>query len=156
MYLAPRTVQTTPDKFWSAEFAQYDSEGEALRHGLSRAWHPNGQLQWEGRYDYDKKVGHFKYWHTNGQLAAEGNYKNDDYDGQWLWWHENGQKAIVGKYREGSLFGEWRWWNELGRLADRKTYDGTQRGPAEAIGAQDLEQPKKLSQKPGAELRLTR
>lgn len=148
MYLAPKTVQRSPDVFWSNEFAQYENEGEALLHGTSLAWHPNGQKQSEGSYDYGKRVGHFQYWHANGQLAAEGEFKNDQYDGRWIWWHENGQKAIVGKYDEGHLVGEWRWWNEMGRLADRKTYDGS-----EHFSSQDLEQPKKISQAP-AELEL--
>lgn len=143
MYLAPKTVQTKPDVFWTNQFAQYEAEGQALLHGKSLAWHPNGQLQSEGSYDYDKRVGHFQYWHANGQLAAEGDFKNDQYHGQWLWWHENGQKAIVGKYAAGKLIGEWRWWNEMGRLADRKVYDGT-----EQLGANELEQPKKISQAP--------
>ncbi|MGI9456887.1 MAG: toxin-antitoxin system YwqK family antitoxin, partial [Aeoliella sp.] len=132
MYLAPKTVQTSPDIFWNAEFAQYGSEGEALLHGVSKAWYANGQIQTQGEYSYDKRVGNFQYWHANGQLAAEGKYKDDQYDGQWLWWHENGQKAIVGQYRDGQLIGEWRWWNELGKLANRKYYDGT-----ESVSTQD-------------------
>ena len=126
MYLAPKTVQTTADVFWATNFAKYGTEGESLRHGISRAWYTNGQPEWTGEYRYDKRIGQFQYWHANGQLAATGHYQNDAYTGQWIWWHENGQKAIVGEYRDGQLVGEWRWWNELGKLANRKLYDGTE------------------------------
>lgn len=142
-YLAPKTVQTAADNFATTTFAQYGSEGEAMRHGISRAWYPNGQLQWEGQYEYGERAGHFKYWHTNGQLAAEGKYKHDQFDGPWLWWHENGQKAITGKYEEGRLVGEWRWWDELGKLSDRRYYDGS-----ESVSRQELEPPPELGLAP--------
>ncbi len=133
MYLAPTTVQSSFDNFWNSRLAQYQAEGESLLHGKSRAWYSNGQLQWEGEYQYDSRIGRFQYWHANGQLAAEGNYRKGEYDSRWNWWHENGQKAITGNYDDGQLIGEWRWWDEMGKLANRMTYNGT-----ESLSSQDF------------------
>ena len=122
-YLAPKTVEISPDDYWNVRFAEYETQGEHLRHGPSQAWHSNGQLQLSGKYDYDKRVGHFVYWHPNGQKAAEGEFANDVEVGTWVWWHENGQKAAIGQYDAGSLVGRWRWWNENGRLTKQTDYD---------------------------------
>nr|MBA3484994.1 hypothetical protein [Pirellulales bacterium] len=65
-------------------------------------------------------------YYDNGQIASTGEYDNDVPEDVWVWWHTNGQKATVGKYTQGALTGEWRWWKEDGKLADRKTYDGSQ------------------------------
>lgn len=148
MFLAPKTVLATPDKFWESEFATYDQDGEPLRHGLAKAWYENGQLQSEGQYEYNKRVGHFRFWHPNGQISAEGEFENDGYTGYWVWWFENGQKAIYGSYEEGRYVGEWRWWNELGQLADRQVYDGT-----EGIAPAEVE---RTSQQDLPQLRLTK
>lgn len=125
MFLAPKTVQKSSDDFWNTTFATYGQEGEPLRHGMAKGWYQNGQLQSEGQYEYNKRIGHFRFWHSNGQISAEGTFRGDQYAGVWVWWHENGQKAIVGRYDSGRYVGEWRWWNEIGQLSNRQTYDGT-------------------------------
>lgn len=148
MYLAPKTVQKTPDDFWNSTFATYDHEGEPLRHGLSKTWFKNGQLESEGQYEYNKRVGHFRFWHPNGQISSEGDFKNDEYTGHWVWWHENGQKAITGRYDEGRTIGEWRWWNDKGQLSDRLNYDGSEYA--------DTSEVPHTSQNQELELRLTK
>ena len=125
-FLAPQTVQIAPDDYWKVEFARYENEGEHLRHGPSRTWHANGQLQLEGQFDHDQRVGHFTYWHPNSQKAAEGKFVKDKHHGAWVWWHENGQKAAIGQYEHGALIGLWRWWDEHGKLAKQMVYDQPQ------------------------------
>ncbi|QDS99977.1 toxin-antitoxin system YwqK family antitoxin [Adhaeretor mobilis] len=151
-YLAPRTVVTTPDSFWDMEFAKYENTGEPLRHGKSRAWHANGQIQLEGQYEHDKRTGHFTYWHPNGQKAAEGTFRNDVNEGTWVWWHENGQKAAIGHYDGGSLIGQWRWWKEDGKLAKQKTYDT----PQQVTSADELKDRVDVGALPSNDLRLVR
>ncbi len=133
LFLAPKTVQNSPDEFWACKFATYEQQGEPLRHGTAKSWYSNGQLQSEGQYEHHKRVGHFRFWHPNGQISSEGNFADDNYTGLWVWWHENGQKAIVGRYEHGKNIGEWRWWDELGKLANRQVYDAT----ADATPADD-------------------
>ncbi|WP_425399681.1 toxin-antitoxin system YwqK family antitoxin [Aeoliella sp.] len=152
MYLAPKTVQKTADDFWNSKFATYDQQGEPLRHGTSKSWYTNGQLEIEGQYEYNKRVGHFRFWHPNGQISAEGDFKNNDYAGHWVWWHENGQKAITGWYDNGRSIGEWRWWDENGQLANRSTFDESDR-QAEHSEESDIN---RTSQAPMLELRQPR
>jgi len=147
LYLAPKTVLSTPDDFWNMRFAGHESVGEHLRHGPSKTWYPNGQPKFEGFYQHDKKVGRFAYWHANGQLATVGDYRNDKRQGLWVWWHENGQKASIGKYSDDALHGEWRWWEKNGRLAKQKSYDG-----AEGITSVD-DETLELGQQPSLDIR---
>jgi antitoxin component YwqK of YwqJK toxin-antitoxin module len=92
-FLGPAATLQAADEFATVRFAKYASEGEYLRHGLAKAWYPNGKLEFEGTYQYGKKSGTFTFWHENGQLASTGEYREGEPDGQWVWWHENGQKA---------------------------------------------------------------
>jgi antitoxin component YwqK of YwqJK toxin-antitoxin module len=125
VFLAPVTRQTEADDYWNCRFAKFEAKGESLRHGLSKAWHANGQLRQEGQYDRGKQIGTFTFWHANGQKAAEGNYRDGRVDGRWVWWHANGQKATVGSFQHGKLVGDWRWWAEDGQLSHRIEHDGT-------------------------------
>lgn len=125
-FLAPKTIVVAADNYWDVHFARYETEGEHLRHGPSKTWHANGQLQLEGQYEYDRRIGHFVYWHPNSQKAAEGEFVEDKHHGDWVWWHENGQKAAIGQYEDGALIGRWRWWDEDGKLAKQLTYDEPQ------------------------------
>jgi antitoxin component YwqK of YwqJK toxin-antitoxin module len=122
-FLEPKTIQHSPDDFWTLKFAEYTAEGEAMRHGPSKLWFDNGQLQQEGAYQFGKKNGTFTYYYDNGQVAATGEYHEDKAEDVWVWWHRNGQKATVGRYIDGQLIGEWRWWNEDGKLANQVTYN---------------------------------
>jgi antitoxin component YwqK of YwqJK toxin-antitoxin module len=122
-YLEPKTVQQTADDFWTMKFAEYTAEGEAMRHGPSRLWFDNGQIQQEGTYQYGKKQGTFTYYYENGQVAATGEFHDDQPEDVWVWWHRNGQKSTVGKYDNGRQTGDWRWWNEDGKLANQVAYN---------------------------------
>lgn len=144
VYLAPITVETEPDDFWSCRFAQYDAKGKALRHGPSEAWYTNGQSRVKGQYDRDKQVGQFTFWHPNGQKAAEGEFKSGQVHGPWVWWHANGQKATVGGFRDGKLVGKWRWWAENGRLTNQLVHDGTKTFSPDKMGPEAIaRQPEK-------------
>ncbi len=125
-FLAATTVEQSPDDFWTLKLAEYAAEGDDIRHGPSKSWYENGKIQVDGSYHYGKRTGMFTYYYDNGQIASTGEYDNDVPEDVWVWWHTNGQKATVGEYTQGALIGEWRWWKEDGKLADRKTYDGSQ------------------------------
>jgi antitoxin component YwqK of YwqJK toxin-antitoxin module len=138
MYLGAETVQKSADDFWHIRLAKYATEGKDLRHGVAKAWFPNGRIEQEGVYQFGKKSGVFTYWHENGQVAATGEYRDDQPEGNWVWWHENGQKSAFGKYEGGVLIGEWRWWNEAGKLTKQHTYDGTESAATESESTYDV------------------
>jgi antitoxin component YwqK of YwqJK toxin-antitoxin module len=126
MFLAATTVEKKADSFWNVELAQYGTEGEDIHHGPSKMWFASGKVQVEGYYQHGKRSGTFTYWYANGQVAATGEFVNDLPSDVWVWWHDNGLKAAVGKYREGALIDDWRWWSDDGKLANQKTYNGTE------------------------------
>ena len=125
-YLAPTSVQTVADDFWSLQFSKYEPQGEKLRHGKWQEWFPSGQLKMSGQFDHDKRVGQFTYWHSNGQKAAEGDYLDNKHDGTWVWWHQNGQKSATGAFQNGLLVDQWRWWAENGKLSKQAMHNGSQ------------------------------
>ncbi len=125
-FLAPTSVQSSADDFWTLQFAKYEPQGEELRHGQWREWYSNGQLKMSGQYDHRRMIGQFTYWHSNGQKAAEGDYANNKHDGTWVWWHQNGQKSVTGNFQKGLLVDQWRWWAENGKLTKQTMQDGTQ------------------------------
>ena len=158
MYLAAKTVETTPDDFWTVSTAKYGADGGDMRHGTSKSWYANGKPEQEGSYEYGKKAGTFTFWHENGQVAATGEYKADVAVGSWVWWHENGQKSAVGTYNNGALIGDWRWWDEAGKLTKQQTYTGTESAstqPAEAqpTANQPTEAKVDVSKRPAAHTR---
>ena len=123
LYLGAKTVVSSPDDFWDAKFAEYDSTGDEHRHGPWKTWYANGQLQLEGFYRHDKELGTFSWWHPNGQKAVEGEYKDGLQNGPWVWWHVNGQKATSGSYTQGVQQGTWSRWKQDGRIDQRTVYD---------------------------------
>jgi antitoxin component YwqK of YwqJK toxin-antitoxin module len=76
-------------------YARYlSSDGTRwIRHGLFRAYHPNGSLASEGEYVDGLENGPWRDFHTNGNLAAEGLYKDGQEVGNWNFWHENGSPS---------------------------------------------------------------
>jgi antitoxin component YwqK of YwqJK toxin-antitoxin module len=131
LYLSPVATQESADEFWNARLAKFVTEGKSMRHGLAKAWFPNGKLESEGAYQFGKKSGTFTFWHENGQVLATGEYRDDKAEGQWVWWHQNGQRSAYGRYENGQLIGEWRWWNEGGKLTKQHVYDGTESAATE-------------------------
>jgi antitoxin component YwqK of YwqJK toxin-antitoxin module len=117
-FLTAAVFETSPDDFWQFRFAEFAARGEDQRHGASRSWYANGQLELEGCYQFDRENGPFTWWHANGQKAVEGNFVDGQEDGTWVWWHANGRKASQGDYHYGQLAGSWRGWNAGGHLVE--------------------------------------
>ena len=116
VYLFARVVAKSPDDWWNARMALYETQGKDEKHGPWRAWHENGQLKMEGRFEHDIPVGRFVAWYANGQKQWEGEYAQGTADGRFTWWHTNGQKKLEGEYVHGNPNGRWTWWKEDGRV----------------------------------------
>lgn len=122
-YLSPPLVQKTPDDWWNASPATYETAaGKQEKHGLWTRWYPNGQIAQQGTFEHDIPIGHFTWWYSNGQKAAEGNYQHGLPTGQWVWWHANGLKKSIGEYLAGEPTGPWIWWAETGKLTQRADF----------------------------------
>jgi antitoxin component YwqK of YwqJK toxin-antitoxin module len=68
------------------------SDGERwIRHGLFLAYHPNGDLASEGKYEHGLEQGLWRDYYDNGQKAAEGQYCDGrEVAGSWVYWNPAG------------------------------------------------------------------
>ncbi len=138
--LHARLQMNKPDRWWDAQLATYVKQGRDQKHGKWQAWYPNGQLKFEGNYQYDEPHGTFRWWYANGQKSLEAHYDQGQKDGLWTWWHPNGQKSIEGYYAQDAPSGRWIWWHENGRVAQRINYS-TDGEPIEPTSQQSDGQP---------------
>lgn len=67
------------------------SKDKWIKHGLFRAYFPNGNLASEGTYENGRENGHWQDFHENGKTASEGEYKNGAKIGIWKFWNSNGE-----------------------------------------------------------------
>jgi len=121
-FLYPKLVKVSNDEWWNARPATFKGEGKTIKHGPWTAWHPNGQIAVEGRFEYDLPVGQFVWWFSNGQKAQVGDYEAGHATGNWVWWHANGQKKTSGAYEAGVPMGPWSWWKTDGKLTNRADF----------------------------------
>ena len=129
--LAAKMVIVKEDDWWNARLADFQPQGKDERHGPWTSWHPNGQEQVEGRFEYGRPHGEFTWWYSNGQKATEGAYRNGERHGMWAWWHENGLKSSMGEFIEGKPAGDWTWWGDDGKVVQKADFaDGV---PAHAL-----------------------
>ncbi len=122
LYLHAQLSVASADDWWNAKPAVYTQQGKDERHGPWTAWHPNTQIQLEGKFHHDNEVGRFTWWYANGQKALEGEYVSGKQTGQWTWWHENGLKKIEGGFQDGHPIGAWMWWQDDGKVAQKADF----------------------------------
>ncbi|MBW3595750.1 MAG: hypothetical protein KY475_00580 [Planctomycetes bacterium] len=129
--LTAKMVIAKEDDWWNCQLATFKPQGKEERHGAWTSWHPNGQEQVEGRFEYGRPHGEFTWWYANGQKSTEGSYRNGERHGVWTWWHENGLKSSMGDFVDGKPAGEWVWWDANGKVAQKADFaDGV---PAQAL-----------------------
>ena len=129
--LLPLEVTRVRTNWWAGELFEevVQVEGERVRHGQFKFWHPNGRPSVVGSYEVGKEVGAFAWYYDNGQKQAEGYYEDGVKEGQWQQWYANGQRSGVGVYRDGDREGLWRTWHDNGMRQQELAYnDGEQVG----------------------------
>lgn len=113
---SPVTIESADD-WWNARFIVLSPIGKDVKHGISTAYHENGQKKSQGQYQNNLPEGKFVWWYATGQKSMEGSFQSGKANGSWAWWHPNGQKSIKGEYKDGAPVGKWFWWKEDGRVA---------------------------------------
>ena len=94
-------------------YAQDYSHNEDV---MEKRWHKNGQLEFEGNYQYGKKHGQHKWWYPNGQLEFEEHYVNGKKHGLFKGWWKNGQLDYEGVFKYNQRDSLWRAYYENGQL----------------------------------------
>lgn len=79
-------------------------------------YYPDGNNQFEGCIDNDKRHGKWTYWYKNGNLWSEGSFNHGLNDGLRTTYHENGKIYYQGKYDDGKRVGKWKFYDEDGKF----------------------------------------
>ena len=80
---APATAEEAEGKrggWWTG-----DDGSRWIRHGLFRAYHPNGQDASEGNYERGIEDGLWQDFHDDGSLAARGEYQQGVESCAWVY-----------------------------------------------------------------------
>ena len=125
------------------------AEGEAVRDGSFKSFHPDGSRDTTGRYRNGLRRGKWRSWYANGKRRAIGNYVDGLRDGKWDCWNEDGSvdPELAGEYetlseeyrpgvprcrgeaRGGLRHGRWTLYWENGAVKASGGYrDGVQEG----------------------------
>ena len=102
------TKPTVNEEFYSngrlKSRSNYQSKNDGgKQHGLSRAWHENGQLRSEDTFKNGKQEGLSQFWDENGQLRSKNTQKNGEPHGLSQFWDENGQLVFEQCFVNGGL-----------------------------------------------------
>jgi hypothetical protein len=96
----------------------HTSEGPAL------AFHPNGKLRSQGRYEDGEATGHFWFFTESGALDYEVDYVQGEYDGLYVSYYASGARRVESHEKHGKLDGVSKTWDEQGRLRSWSLYEG--------------------------------
>lgn len=79
------------------------------KYGFYRAWHENGEMEWEGHYARDSKVGTWINWDSTGRCVVEVTYLNGAKHGTEIEWNSDGTVRTMIHYRNGVRHGLCTW-----------------------------------------------
>lgn len=69
------------------------------KHGLSKSWYANEQLEQEVNYLNGKRKGYEKWWYETGQLKKKALWENDELIELFIWYN-NGQPEVIGPRKD--------------------------------------------------------
>lgn len=80
---------------------------DAVKEGLFREYHGNGQLRFEGQFQRGEGQGRHRWWHGSGSLQAEATLSGGRFEGQVTSYFEDGKVSLrytaLGGLIEGEL-----------------------------------------------------
>ncbi len=109
------TVETRyPNGQLQEQYQQVTWEGNEStnKHGFYRAWHENGQLEWEGRYTGGVKTQTWLHWDSTGRRLEEITYRSGQKNGLAITWDQDGDLTTALRYRNDKLHGLCIWYSE--------------------------------------------
>jgi antitoxin component YwqK of YwqJK toxin-antitoxin module len=84
--------------------------------GFYRTWYPNGQIEWDGQYHSNAKVGTWVHQDSTGHRIEEFSYLAGKEHGRAIVWSDDGVGRNILNYRNGKLHGL-STWRQAGDLA---------------------------------------
>jgi antitoxin component YwqK of YwqJK toxin-antitoxin module len=92
-----------------------------LRHGLARAFYPDGRLAYERQFRNGNREGTHKGYWPSGQPQFVYRYEKDLFEGEQVGYYKTGQRAELRHYRRGQEEGTQQIWDGEGRLTSNYT-----------------------------------
>ena len=118
---------------------------DGLLHGLSQAWHTNGQLQVTEYFDKGISDGLRTKWREDGSKLSEGTIVQGEFQGVFRKWHPNGQLSQEINMVDGKAHGVSRSWYESGALKSKVVMENGDVKEQEFFKDEDADQSKKES-----------
>lgn len=123
--LGQKNVKTGVWKWWHPN-GELEREGrfeEDSAHGLWSEYNRKGELTLSGEYDHGKRTGIWRGYYPSGQRQYEGRFDEQGREeGEWLTYYDGGSKESQGTYTSGQRLGLWIWWDKAGSLAQVGEY----------------------------------
>ncbi len=98
----PHDAFPTGDRFPAGREIYCIHAQEAVRHGPFVAWHDNGALKAEGRYELGLRQGRWVKYDTNGNLRAEAEFADDRMHGVSRTWSSDGTLKAEAHWQHGT------------------------------------------------------
>lgn len=85
-------------------------------HGLSKKWHPNGQLMEIRYYERGEKHGQQTAYFENGNKKFEFTAQHDQYEGELKEWNVDGRLIHLATFKNGQEEGSQKMWYDNGKI----------------------------------------
>ncbi|MFW5887103.1 MAG: toxin-antitoxin system YwqK family antitoxin [Bacteroidota bacterium] len=95
---------------------------DGLLEGISKIYHPNGNIKEVRSYKKGKKHGTWITYSADGSKTAIANYANGKKNGIWHIWDENGTLRYEMQYLDGEKTGTWSMYNKKGKLLSQENH----------------------------------
>ena len=115
------------------EWRFYDEESGVLilteayydgwRHGLSKSYFPNGNVQEITTFNMDNKEGLWQSFNEDGSSQSSGFYLGNQFHGEGKFYYPNGVLREEGNFENGRKVGIWRTYDDDGYLISEDLYD---------------------------------
>ncbi|GHN00827.1 hypothetical protein WSM22_23160 [Cytophagales bacterium WSM2-2] len=107
------------------------SNGSQLKDGFYKRWYSNGQLNIDGTYERNRRVGEWKIYNDDGSLQELAHLVNDSLEGKVERFFKSGKKQSEAVYSKNNRNGPVSVWLENGQISEQfSTKDDQKDGPS--------------------------
>ena len=89
---------------------------------IKRSYFPNGNLEYEAKFENGKLDGLSRVWLEDGTLFSESNYSNGRPHGIWKRYHSSGSIKYMVHYEYGKKHGYEQWFYENGQVKSEQQF----------------------------------
>jgi hypothetical protein len=101
--------------------------GLYLLHGTETWYYPNGQKQWEARYDKGQKLGEETLWTAEGKKIWSWDHRKDG-TSVWTHWWPNGKKKYESTWKNKETVSVVTSWDPSGKIISQNSFHAVEKG----------------------------